>query len=54
MACCNAVLYCAVLYCRQDMTIRLCQELLPAEKAEQTVAKLQRKKAKDWPKVCFP
>lgn len=33
------------------MTIRLCQELLPAEKQEQTVTKLQRKKAKDWPKV---
>jgi hypothetical protein len=33
------------------MTIRLCQELLPADKAEQTVAKLQKKKAKDWPKV---
>jgi hypothetical protein len=36
----------------QDMTISLCQTLLPPEKAEQTVAKLQRKKAKDWPKVC--
>lgn len=35
----------------QDMTIRLCQQLLPPEKAEQTVAKLQRKQAKDWPKV---
>jgi hypothetical protein len=46
---------CHVVPCRgvflQDMTIRLCQELLPPEKAEQTVAKLQRKKQKDWPKV---
>lgn len=38
----------------QDMTIRLCQELLPPEKAEATVAKLTRKKAKDWPKVRGP
>jgi hypothetical protein len=43
------MLCCAV----QDMTIRLCQELLPPEKAEQTVAKLTRKKQKDWPKVRF-
>ena len=29
----------------------MCQELLPAEKQEQTVSKLRRKQEKDWPKV---
>ena len=35
----------------QDLTIDLCSKLLPAEQAEATVAKLNRKKGKDWPKV---
>lgn len=43
--------YVSMCHAVQDMTIRLCQELLPPEKAEQTVAKLARKKQKDWPKV---
>jgi hypothetical protein len=35
----------------EELTIQLCQQRLPAEKAEATVAKLRRKQAKDWPKV---
>lgn len=35
----------------QELTIKLCQELLPPEKQEQTVTKLRRKQASAWPKV---
>jgi hypothetical protein len=35
----------------EELTIKLCQQHLLAEKAEATVAKLRRKQAKDWPKV---
>ena len=35
----------------EELTLQLCKERLPAEKAEATVAKLTKKKEKMWPKV---
>lgn len=35
----------------EALTLKLCRERLPADKAEATVAKLERKAGKDWKSV---